>query len=489
MEFHLNEGIEKHIFLSILDAIDSAITVIDCNGVTIFYNKAASKIEGLDPEEVIGKHLLSIYPSLNENNSSLLTVLKTKWPVVEQQQTLVTRTGKKATVVYSTYPLFKDGVLIGAFDISRDITEIKNLSERLVDLQAKLMDSKKSPMASSAMAPSHNSNYASIYTLDDIIGESPSIVKLKKLAQRVAYSPSPILIYGETGTGKEVLVQAIHNEGTTSTKPFVAQNCAALPATLLESILMGTVKGSFTGSEDRPGLLEIAHEGTLLLDEINSMPLDLQSKILRVLQEGSFRRIGDTKLRYARPRIVACTNVDPAEAVKNKQLRIDLYYRLNVISLYIPPLRERKEDIPLLVKHFISRLNDKFHINIKGVDDRVMSAFHCYDWPGNVRELQHCLEHAVNVMSGSTIKSDHLPFYFTSHFNKKNIIETKAPQISNFQSLPETLNSIEGTLILEALKESNWNVTQAARMLKIPRQTLQYKMRNLELDKNKGGSL
>ncbi|KUO50039.1 MAG: AAA family ATPase [Desulfitibacter sp. BRH_c19] len=484
MEFHLRGNIEKHIFISILDAIDSAITVIDCNGVTIFYNKAATRMEGLNPEEVIGKHLLSIYPSLNENNSSLLKVLETKWPVVEQQQTLVTNTGKKGTVLYSTYPLFKDGVLIGAFDISRDITEIKNLSERLVDLQAKLMDNKKK-LASS----SYNNNYSSRFTLDDIIGESQAIIKLKKLARRVAYSPSPILLYGETGTGKEVFVQAIHNEGDNGNKPFVAQNCAALPATLLESILMGTVKGSFTGSEDRPGLLEIAHGGTLLLDEINSMPLELQSKILRVLQEGCFRRIGDTKLRHAESRIVACTNVDPTEAVKNKNLRIDLYYRLNVISLYIPPLRERKEDIPPLVNHFINKLGDRFHVSIKGVEDRVMTVFDNYDWPGNVRELQHCLEHAINVMSGSIIKLEHMPLYLTKHFSRNNIYGVSLPSILDVQSLPEALSTIEANFIRDALAKCSWNVTQTARMLKIPRQTLQYKMRNLELNTNNGGNL
>lgn len=484
MEFHLSEDIENHIFISILDAIDSAITVIDCNGVTVFYNKAASKMEGLEPEDVIGKHLLSIYPSLNENNSSLLKVLKTKWPVVEQQQTLVTNTGKKGTVVYSTYPLFKDGILIGAFDISRDITEIKNLSERLLDLQARLLDNKKS-----LTSPPQENNYYSTYTLDDIIGKSPAITKLKKLVQRIAYSPSPILIYGETGTGKEVFVQAIHNEGN-GNKPFVAQNCAALPATLLESILMGTVKGSFTGSEDRPGLLEIAHGGTLLLDEINSMPTELQSKILRVLQEGSFRRIGDTKLRFAKSRIVACANVDPIEAVKNKSLRIDLYYRLNVISLYIPPLRERKEDIPLLVTHFINKLSERFHVSIKGVEDSILKVFNNYDWPGNVRELQHCLEHAVNVMSGSIIKIEHMPLYYTKHLTgEKSINGATLPIISDFQSLPEALSTIEATLIRDALVKSNWNVTQAARILKIPRQTLQYKIRNLELDSIKGGDV
>ena len=485
MEFHLTGNIEKDIFISILDAIDSAITVIDCNGVTVFYNKAATKMEGLEPEEVIGKHLLSIYPSLNENNSSLLKVLKTKWPVIEEQQTLVTKTGKKGTVVFSTYPLFKDGELIGAFDISRDITEIKNLSERLVDLQAKLIDNKKN-----SESPSHSNNYTSTYTLDDIIGQSPAIVKLKKLAQRVAYSPSPILIYGETGTGKEVFVQAIHNGGANGNKPFVAQNCAALPATLLESILMGTVKGSFTGSEDRPGLLEIAHGGTLLLDEINSMPLELQSKILRVLQEGSFRRIGDTKLRYAKSRIVACTNADPIEAVKNKNLRSDLYYRLNVISLYIPPLRERKEDIPLLVNHFINELSNKFHVTIKGIEDRVMAVFNNYDWPGNVRELQHCLEHAVNVMSGSIIKLENMPLYLTDQLSKKNDFgKITLSTISDYQSLPEALCSFEAVLIGDALKKCNWNVTQTAKMLKIPRQTLQYKIRNLDLNSKSGGNL
>ncbi|MEW6624745.1 MAG: sigma 54-interacting transcriptional regulator [Bacillota bacterium] len=484
MHIQLPDKMNKEIFQAIIDELDVAIHVIDCDGVTIFYNNAASKMEGLKLEEVIGKHFFSVYPSLDEDNSSLLKVLKTKRPVVDQQQTIVTHTGKKATILYSTYPLFKDGQLVGAFDISRDITEIKDLSERMVDLQAKLLDNKK-PIKSAAAGE----QFGAAFTIDDIIGDTPEIVKLKKLAQRVAYSPSSILVYGETGTGKELLVQAIHNEGSGVSKPFVAQNCAALPAALLESILMGTVKGSFTGSEDRAGLLEIADGGTLLLDEINSMPLELQGKLLRVLQEGAFRRVGDTKLRHFKARIVACTNVEPLEAVRNKRLRLDLYYRLNVVSLYIPPLRERKEDIPLLVEHFLQKLSSQFSIYIKGVEDRVSSLFNVYDWPGNVRELQHCLEHAANVMTGSIIKLEHLPAYIAKHYRKgpsKNLSFTGMP---DFQSLPEAINMLEASLIKEALTKCNWNVTQAAKLLKIPRQTLQYKIRTLKLDMEDGVNL
>lgn len=446
MEIQLPEDMRNHVFQNILDAIDVAVTVVDCDGITTFYNNAASKMEGLNPKDVLGKHLFSVYPSLNESNSSLLKVLKTGRPIVNQQQTIVANTGKKITTIYSTYPLLKGDKIIGAFDVSRDITEIKNLSERVVDLQAKLANNKNS----------FNKSYVreTLFDIEDIIGNTSEIVNLKKLVKRVAYSPSPILIYGETGTGKEVIAQAIHNEGISGSqinKPFVAQNCAALPATLLESILMGTVKGSFTGAENRPGLFEIAHGGTLLLDEINSMPLELQSKILRVLQEGTIRRVGDARVRCAKPRIIACTNIDPLQAVKDKKLRADLYYRLNVVSLRIPPLRERKADIPLFVDEFLKQLNEKFHIRIKGIEDEVMSLFTSYKWPGNVRELQHCLEHAANVMNGSIIRMEHLPDYLTKHFSssvkQEQIMECS---LSKASSLPEAVAMLETKLIKAA---------------------------------------
>jgi arginine utilization regulatory protein len=284
---------------------------------------------------------------------------------------------------------------------------------------------------------------------------------------------------GETGTGKELVVQSIHNASPRKHGPFVAQNCAAFPATLLESILFGTVKGSFTGAEDRPGLFELADGGTLFLDEINSMPLELQSKLLRVLQEGVLLRVGDTKLRKVDTRVIACTNVDPEEAVRKKELRVDLYYRLNVVSLRVPPLRERKSDIPALTSHFINMYNRKLGRRVTHVSEETGMLFFAYSWPGNVRELQHAIEHAMNVTSGQVIELEHLPAHLRQLNNSGT--DSESMVVKGEHSLPEILKNVEKRCLLEALQKSGGNISKAAVQLGIPRQTLQYRLKILGL--------
>ncbi|MEW5784491.1 MAG: sigma 54-interacting transcriptional regulator [Bacillota bacterium] len=463
---------ENVILKSVLNHADVAVQVVDSSGITRFYNKVAADMDGMEPEEVLGRHILEVYPSLTLESSSLLKVLELKKPVLNQQQTVVNRKGRTVTMSYSTYPLFFENEIVAACDISRDITRVKELSERLLDLQAELLGKK-------TLGPGKKINEADLlsaakYTFNDLIGRDQKMIELKVLGQRVAHSSSPILIYGETGTGKELLVQAVHNAGPHRNGPFIAQNCAALPATLLESILFGTVKGSFTGAEDRQGLFEMADGGTLLFDEINSMPIELQAKLLRVLQEGSFRRIGDSKLRKGNVRVVASTNMDPIEAVKQQFLRLDLFYRLNVISLRIPPLRERREDIMLLTRHFIAEFNNQFGMQVQGVSDRVRDLFTNYGWPGNVRELRHCIEHAMNVVSGTLIKEQYLPAHILQGLAQAG---SSAAGMNLSSGLPRAVKQLEKEAILEALEQCAWNISMAARHLKIPRQTLQYKLK------------
>lgn len=432
----------------------------------------ASEMDGLNPADVLGKHILQVYPSLTLETSSIMQVLETGVPVLNQQQNLMTTYGKAITIAYSTYPLYQNGVLIGACDISRDITRIKELSERLVELQSELMDTKADCRKRQRIVEPGTS---ARYTFNDIIGTHELMVKLKVMGQRVAGSSSSILVVGETGTGKELLVQAIHSASERRNGPFIAQNCAALPATLLESILFGTVKGSFTGSDNRPGLFELADGGTLFLDEINSMPLELQGKLLRVLQDGSLRRIGDSKLRQVDARVIACTNVDPEEAVRNKQLRIDLYYRLNVVTLNVPPLREHKDDIMMLTRHFINLYNNKFGRKVSGISEETQRVFHSYSWPGNIRELQHAIEHAMNVVDGKIIELEHLPSHLQQWAGLKQDSEYTA-HLSD-SSLPEILNHVERKYLAAAIEKSEGNVSKAAIQLGLPRQTLQYKLR------------
>lgn len=461
-------------FYQILDNVEEAVHVVNCEGVTIFYNRAAAEMDGLNPEEVLGKHVLQVYPSLTIETSSLLNVLAIKQAILNRQQTIVTRVGKTIETHYSTFPLYRNGEIVGACDMCRDITKIKELAERVMELQAELLDSK---------APDNKKTKNSFigclakYNFNDIIGSHQSIIDLKVIGQRVAGTTSPILVVGETGVGKELIVQSIHNASNRKNGSFVAQNCAAFPATLLESILFGTVRGSFTGAEDRPGLFELADGGTLFLDEINSMPMELQGKLLRVLQDKMLRRVGDSRIRYVDTRVIACTNIDPEEAVRNKELRVDLYYRLNVVSLKVPPLRSRKSDLPLLVKHFIEMYNTKLGYSVRQISHDALKVFEAYNWPGNIRELQHAIEHAMNMTTGKVIEIEHLPNNLKQMTNKDDFFEMNFLDESIQSNLPEMLRNIEKSVLRQTLEKFSGNISKTAGFLGVPRQTIQYKLK------------
>ncbi|MGB9839585.1 sigma 54-interacting transcriptional regulator, partial [Thermovenabulum sp.] len=278
----------KNLLEVILTNLDEGIIVVDKNANVTFFNEPATEIAGLDPGKALGKNILELFPDLTEKTSTFYNVLKNKRPLIDYVQTYTNIKGKKVTIVTSTMPIIQNGELIGAVEIYRDITNLKDLAEKIVSLQKELYYKSKNP-------EKYNGN-GTIYTFEDIIGKSKIIEELKNKAYKVANSDSPIFIYGETGVGKELFVQAIHNANIKRCKkPFIAQNCAAIPRTLLESILFGISAGSFTGAKEKAGLFELANEGTLYLDEINSMDLELQAKLLRVLQDGFIRRVGGEK--------------------------------------------------------------------------------------------------------------------------------------------------------------------------------------------------
>lgn len=463
----------RQALLTLLCAIDEGVHVVDDTGVTVYYNAQAAELEGLEPESVIGKHILDVYPSLNAENSTLLQVCRTKRPVLTQQQSFSNFKGRRVTTLNTTLPIIIDNRLVGAVEISKNITAVRELSERLLDLQARVFD------------PSSNSMFgekpAARYTFADIIGQNAKMVEIKSLAQRSAATDSAVLVLGETGTGKELVVQAIHNASRRRGKPFIAQNCAALPETLLESILFGTTRGSFTGAENRPGLLEIASGGTLFLDELNAMPIPLQAKLLRVLQDGLVRRIGDAKVRSVDVRIITAMNEKPFEAMRKGTLREDLYYRINVVTISLPPLRERRDDCLLLAQHFINHYNRVFSRNVIGLAEATIKIFSSYNWPGNVRELQHALEGAMNIIDGDIITPEHLPQHIRDG-NAPSPYVVGVESVESFtlqtgQSLHEALSLVEMRYVEQAMKQARGNITLAAEILRIPRQTLQYKLR------------
>lgn len=457
---------------AILASIDEGIHAVDREGITIYYNEAAARLDGLDPQEVIGRHVLEVFPSLDLHTSTLLQVIETGERIPDTPQMYTNYLGTKVHTVNTTLPIRSGGRLIGALEVAKDLTKLKELNERLVDLQAQIVGVAKG-------GPKRKSPMEARWTFEQILTQDVAMVQVKELAARAAQTSSPVLLWGETGTGKELFVQSIHHASPRRHKPFVAQNCAALPASLLEGLLFGTVKGSFTGAENRPGLFELADGGTLFLDEINSMPMELQAKLLRVLQEGIVRRVGDTKVMEVDVRIVAATNQNPLEAIAEGVLRQDLYYRIHVVSLRLPRLCERKGDIGLLTRHFVRKFNVLFGKRVEDCELAVWERFMAYEWPGNVRELEHAIEGAMNLVGDEgRIGMEHLPWQI-QQFAPKESRGTGIRLPEEIRPLRETLELVERELIEQAMVQTGGNVRQAAKVLGVPRQTLQYRLGKL----------
>lgn len=464
---------------TMLTHLDEGIIVVDTNANVTFFNEPASNIAGIDPGAAVGENILDIFPGLTIETSTFYHVLRTRKPLIDYVQNYTNYQGRRVSTVTSTIPLVKDGELIGALEVYRDLTYVRELSEKIFSLEEKIS------YYNSAEKPCIKNGTE--YTLEDIIGESHEIKDLRSIARRIADSISPILIYGETGTGKELLVQAIHNASTARrNKPFIAQNCAALPETLLEGILFGTSSGSFTGAKDKPGIFELANGGTLFLDEINSMETNLQAKLLRVLQDGVIRRLGGEKTIVVDVRVIATTNEPPMKAVQKGSLREDLYYRLNVISLNIPPLRERKEDIPVLADYFVGVYNKKLNKNVKSISPEIMDIFMNSPWNGNVRELKYTIESIMNFIDEDVIYLKELPAGITSNslslksrIGQRNQINRENTQLP---PLNYAMESYEKELIQRAIEQVNGNYAKAARLLGVPRQTLHNKIRKYNIN-------
>lgn len=476
--------------MAVLEVVNQGIHVVDEDGVTVVYNRAASVIDGLSETEVVGRRLLEVFPSLDEGSSTLLTVLKTGVPQAERQQTFTNYKGKKITTVNSTSPLAIDGKVVGACEVSTDITRIKEMAEKIVDLQRELRDKESHRPLPASGRPGAEAAPHRLFTVADIVGESPALKAVKQKVLQVAAGEANVLVWGDTGTGKELLVQAIHSASKRQRGPFVPQNCAALPESLLEGLVFGTARGGFTGSLDRPGLLELASGGTLYLDEIDSMPPGLQAKMLRVIQDKRVRRLGEARERPVDARIIASTGVPPATAVAQGTLRPDLYYRVSVVEIGLSPLRERREDIPLLCEHFLAKHSPRGEV--RAVSAQVMAAFLAYEWPGNVRELEHAIEGSLAFARGREIQVEDLSgavrgiLATASMFrNSGQAGQSGRPvppgvgsQARGGRALRESLREQEKEAIEAALREGR-SVSGASRILGIPRQTLQYRMKVL----------
>jgi len=459
--------------LNVLDFIDNGVHIIDANGKIVYYNAAAKSVDEIEVTKAVGRHILEVYPSLNFETSTLIGAIRTCKPILNIEQNFVNYKGDKISTINSSLPIVYNNKVIGAVEISKNITQVKELNETIVTLKSKLVGNKQG----NTTAKTKKNNLAK-YTFLDIIGQNIEMLALKSKSLKASKSTSPVLVSGPTGTGKELFVHAMHNASTRADKPFIAQNCAALPTNLLESILFGSEKGSFTGAENKAGLFELANGGTLFLDEINSMPIELQGKLLRVLQDGRIRRVGASKTVDVDVRIISAMNVDPEQALIQKQIRTDLYYRLNVININIPKLTERIDDLPLFVEAFIKKYNAKIGKNFTGLSETVKEIFMNYNWPGNVRELEHCIESVISLYDDDLIRKEHLP-YLIKNSSTTNFIDSNE-DINIELPLTEALQKYESDLIRNALRKCDNNISKAADMLQIPRQTLQYKIKKLQ---------
>lgn len=393
MNKDLKSIIENSVILTILNDLSEYVYITDEEGYVRFINRAAEKFEHQSNDEIIGKHINDIY---TQKESPTLKALQTRRPV-EEHENLYMFNGKQYNQLAKSLPLFSGERLIGACTIQRDMTLVTQILSDNASLQK---NQRKNSKTSSK-------------TFASLIGEHPDFLRSIQLAKAASGNDSSVLLSGFTGSGKEVFANAIHNASARKDKAFLAINCATVPEGLLESILFGTTKGTFTGSLDKTGLFEQAEGGTLFLDEINSMSLSSQAKLLRVLEEKEIRKLdGDTDIKID-VRIISSINTTPSIALQKGQLREDLFYRLSVNTVIIPPLKDRYGDIKLLTEHFIRKFNLKFNKNIKELSPQVSDFFKSYSWPGNVRQLKHVIESAINVTSQGEeeIRLSHMPHY------------------------------------------------------------------------------
>jgi len=430
---------------TILNSINEGVFTVDLNWQITYFNRAAEKITQVQSSDAIGQLCCEVFrASICENACALKQTIATGKPLVNITAHIVTEFGKRIPTRLSTAPLKnRDGTIVGGVETFQDLTQVEQLRKEL---------------------ESH-------YTFEDIIGRSPVMLKIFQIMPQIAESDSTVLIAGASGTGKELFARAIHNLSYRKKKPFLAVNCAALPDTLLESELFGYKAGAFTDArKDKPGRFALAQGGTILLDEIGDISPGMQVRLLRVLQEKRIEPLGSVKPVKVDVRVLAATNQNLEDLVHEKKFRKDLFYRIRVVQLNLPDLRQRRMDIPILVDHIVAKFNRLKNKDIAGVSEEVLQRLMEHDYPGNVRELENIIEHAFVLCSSGLIEIHHLP-----------------PEFSIASALPSdkftstTLKAVEKIMILEALRRYKGNRKLVAKDLGIDYSTLYRKIRNLKI--------
>ncbi|MBA7518245.1 Anaerobic nitric oxide reductase transcription regulator NorR [subsurface metagenome] len=433
--------------ISILNSITDGVLTVDNEWRITSFNPAAERITGHKAENVMGKQCYEVMKSETcKTNCPLRKTMATKIPVYDYEIEIVSAHGETIPISVNTALLIdEENEIIGGVETFRDLSFYKNVSEEL-NLK---------------------------YSFANMIGKDKKMQEIYSLLQTISPTSTTILIMGETGTGKELVARAIHHNSPRKDKPFIKVDCASLPETLLESELFGYKKGAFTDAKtDKPGKFELADSGTIFLDEIGNIPLSIQAKLLRVLEEHAFESLGGIKTVKVDVRIITATNRDLQQAIKQGKFREDFYYRLNVVPITLPPLRERTEDIPLLIEHFIKIFGKRFNKTITNVSSDAMDLLLDYPWPGNVRQLEHAIEHAFIHCTGRIIQTGHLP---------DDIIQKASILVDRILKTEDPIDEIEKEVILEALKRNHWDREKTAKTLKISRITLWRKMKKYSI--------
>lgn len=460
-----NEFISSYI----LKNADIGIRAIDKNGIIVYCNSTMENIIGISVDRILGRHILEIHEDLEGSSSTLINCVRTGKSINNKVKVQFNNKGEIVYLVTTNIPIIKDEEIIGAIEYIKTEKSFGDLFSYISKGENSIAEKKEVS----------NLNKSIGYVFDDFLTIEKDMLSLIDNIKHMSLYDYNVFIYGETGTGKEIIAQSIHNRSSRKNKAFIAQNCAAIPENLLESIFFGTEVGSFTGATEKSGLFEQANGGTLLLDELNSLPVFLQAKLLRVLQEGRVRRIGGKKDIEVDVRVIGTTNEKPDVLIKENRIREDLYYRLGPIYINIPPLRHRKADIDYLTKIFIKRESKAIKVREPQVSVVVKDFFRQYPWQGNVRELKNIVSYILlNTSCTDIITLEHLP-----HYMQDNMIDMEGLDIElNNLNYHQKIIEFEKIIIKNALKITKGNVSEASKMLEIKRQTLQYKIKKMKLE-------
>ncbi len=475
MVFLSSSSMLAYLYEHALDHTAEGIQIFDRNGYFLYGNSASERLECYRKEDFTHKHILDIYDyNSRDEYSSVLTALRTQDKVENRCDRFKVKDGKMLTTINSAYPAFIKGKVGGVIAFESDMALAEQLRNRMISLEGYM----KSSTAKSR---------SRLYSFESIIFQSEKMKEAIHFAKKVSLMDSSILIEGDTGTGKELFAQSIHSYSTRRNKPFIDINCSAIPENLAESIFFGTEKGAFTGSLAKPGIFEMADGGTVFLDEVNSISLEMQAKLLRALQEKRIQRVGGGRYIECDIRLITATNENMDQLIQKQRIRKDFYYRISTVKLRIAPLHERREDIPVLVRHFVNELCKKYNRQPMDIDDEAMNLLVNAEWPGNVRELQNSVEYAFNMAyeGNNSLGYDNFPDYIKETGSSARAIRHVEPMDlrQEDKSFGGQLDAYESVLLEQVLEKNEWNITRSAKALGMSRQSLQYKIRKLKIEK------